>query len=153
MSSLVIPAPFWRRCAALVYDSLLLLGLFLTGTLIAVIVRDALGLVHEPIWAMRLWLLLLGFGFFGWSWTHGGRTPGMLAWRLQLRRIDGASVRWPVAFLRYCAAWPSWGLCGLGALWCLVDSRRRAVHDLIAGTEMVCLPAAARGQRAGETPA
>ena len=112
---------------------------------------------------LRAWLLLIGYGFFGWSWTRSGRTPGMLAWKLQLRRTDGSAVRWPVALLRYAAALLSWGGLVIGAIglammrhvplslalmccgvlsvgWSLLDPRRRALHDLVAGTEMVLLP-------------
>lgn len=160
---LIVPAPFWRRLAALIYDSLLVVGLCLSGTLIAVLVAHLFGAERPSQHALSAWLLLIGYGFFGWSWTRSGRTPGMLAWKLQLRRTDGSAVRWPVALLRYAAALLSWGGLVIGAIglammrhvplslalmccgvlsvgWSLLDPRRRALHDLVAGTEMVLLP-------------
>jgi len=151
MMDLIKPAPLWRRMAALSYDSLLLIGLWLSGTLIAVLLRDAAHASNAPHWLMRLWLMAIGFGFFGWSWTHGGRTPGMLAWRIQLRRTDGGPVLWSMAFVRYCAAWLSW-LTVLGALWSLRDPRRRALHDIIAGTEMIVLPKRGTSDPGDATP-
>lgn len=136
MTELTRPAPLWRRFAALIYDGLLLVGLALAGTLLLLLFLRLFGMQQAPVALQRAWMLCIGFGFFGWSWTHGGRTPGMLAWKLQVRREDGSPVRWPIALLRYVAAIASW-ISVIGVLWCLFDARRRALHDLAAGTEMV----------------
>lgn len=140
MNSIIYPAPLWRRLLASVYDGLLLLAMWMLGLIADVMVRDQLfGLSRD--WAMlRIYLFLIGLVFFGWFWIHGGQTLGMRVWRLQVRRDDGASLRWPIATLRYAAAYLSWGLAGAGMLWCLVDGRRRAFHDILAGTEVVVLP-------------
>ena len=139
MTDMPIPAPLWRRLAAALYDVLLLLGLWLGALLVMVIPAGAAEL-RLPAALVRAVLFLLSFGFFGWFWTHGGQTLGMRAWRLQLRRLDGAPLSWPQSMLRFVAAIPSWGLAGLGMLWCLVDRNRRGWHDLVAGTEVIVLP-------------
>ena len=139
MSELPLPAPLWRRLAAALYDVLLLLGIWMAADLVLVMVSGLAGFALTPA-LVRALLFFVSFGFFGWFWTHGGQTLGMRAWRLRLRRDDGQPMRWPTAMLRFAAAIPSWGLAGLGMLWCLVDRQRRSWHDLIAGSEVVVEP-------------
>lgn len=139
MPTPIIPAPLWRRLLAAIYDGLLLLALWMVAALVDVIVRDALYLPRSNL-SFQIFLFLLGLVFFGWFWTHGGQTLGMRAWRLQVRREDGATLRWPIAATRYAGAFLSWGCAGLGVLWCLLDGKRRAWHDILAGTEVVVLP-------------
>ena len=160
-----IPAPLWRRLASAFYDGLVLLGLCMAALLIEMIVREQVfGLGRHTLW-MQLYLFLVGLGFFGWFWTHGGETLGMRAWRLQVRRLDGAPLRWPIATVRYAVMLATWmavlapTLLGLPhfaastalmpvALVCvlvtlaagvmmLLEPRRRAICDWVAGTEVV----------------
>ncbi|MBI2383871.1 MAG: RDD family protein [Gammaproteobacteria bacterium] len=139
MSSPVLPAPFWRRLASALYDGLLLLGVWMSALWLDVLVRDLLDL--ERSWpALRACLFLVGFAFCGWFWTHGGQTLGMRAWRLQVRCADGAAPSWSRAVLRYAVAWLAWMPLGAGVLWSLLDSRRRAWHDIASDTELVLLP-------------
>jgi uncharacterized RDD family membrane protein YckC len=106
-----VPAPLWRRLAAACYDALLLLAIWMVALLAALFAQQLFGLARNDH-ADALLLFLAGLGFFGWSWTHGGQTLGMRAWRLQLRRDDGAAVRWPVAAARYALMLMIW-LAGL----------------------------------------
>lgn len=123
---------------------------------------------HWPLFLRALYLLV-GLAFFGWFWVHRGQTLGMLAWRLRVRSSDGGTLRWPAAASRYAVMLPSWALalgtilltvlpgkiagaqahsyavgCALAtlalALSAQLDSRRRTLHDRIAGTEVVLLP-------------
>lgn len=141
---LVVPAPLWRRLAAAAYDALLLAALWMVLAVLDVVVRATLGLPHEPH-VLRALLLLSGLGFFGWFWTHGG-SPGMRAWRLELRRTDGRRVGWPTACARYVFAWLAWLPAGLGVLWSAVDAQRRAWHDRASGTELVLRTADVSGR-------
>jgi uncharacterized RDD family membrane protein YckC len=61
----------------------------------------------------------------------------MRAWRIQVRNVDGNPVSWTSAMLRFAVAAFSWGLGGLGMLWCLIDKRKRSWHDLAAETEVI----------------
>ena len=133
------PAPLWRRLAAAFYDAFLLLALWMVALWLDIVVRDALGLDRN--WAvLRAGLFLVGLGFFGWFWTHGGQTLGMRAWRLQLRRADGRPVNWITSAVRYAGAWIAWAPLGAGVLWCVLDRRRLAWHDRMSGTELVLAP-------------
>lgn len=136
MNGLAIPAPLWRRLAATVYDVLLLAGLWLSTLLLVVLPLKVVGFEAGPA-LIRALLFTVTFGFFSWFWTHGGQTLGMRAWRLQLRRVDGAPLSWPLAMRRFAWALLLWLP---GWLWLLADTRRLAWHDRLSGTELVLLP-------------
>lgn len=168
MSKLIVPAPLWRRLLAAVYDGLVLIGLWSAAVLLEMLIRDQLLGLPKHRLGLQLYLLAVGLFFFGWSWTHGGQTLGMRAWRLQVRRLDGAALRWPIAAARFCATLLMWSAALLpalilvpqyaesatmrtaaliGALATLaaaaqqrLDGRRRAWSDWISGTEVVELP-------------
>ena len=107
MTAPVLPASPWRRLVAACYDGLLLLAIWMVTLLASLFVHSLFGLERNDHFN-SLCLFLAGLVFFGWSWTHGGQTLGMRSWRLQLRRVDGAAVRWPVAALRYALMLASW---------------------------------------------
>lgn len=110
MSELILPAPLWRRLAASIYDGLLLIALWMvTLLLVCLPLNGVLGL--PPGNAINRGLLLIvALGFFVWFWTRGGQTLGMRAWRLQVRRGEGALLRLPVAVVRAMALLIYWGL-------------------------------------------
>jgi len=144
------PAGLTRRLAAAAYDGLLLVAAWLAATAVL------MPLVRAPIPAHSGWfqayLIAVSFLFFGWFWTHGGQTLGMRAWRLRVVSADGGRVPWRRALLRFLAAALSWGLAGLGVLWCLADAKRRTVHDRLSGTRVVLLPAPAVRPRRRNKP-
>ena len=168
MSNLIVPAPLWRRLFASVYDGLVFLGLIMSTLFVEMLVREnLLGMAKNMTWLQGL-LFGVGLFFFGWFWVHGGQTLGMRAWRLQVRRLDGAPLRWPIATVRYTVMLATWlavlmpSLLGIpryaaqpgidaAALACvllsiavaalmLVESKRRAPCDFAAGTEVVVVP-------------
>lgn len=109
MSEFTVPAPLWRRFAASIYDGLLLVGLWMVTLLLSLPLNKLFGL--GPGNALtRAMLFLIGLGFFAWFWTRGGQTLGMRAWRLQVRREQGALLRLPIAAVRYTAMLAWWGL-------------------------------------------
>lgn len=140
-----VPSPgLARRLAALLYDSLLLVALWLaTGALFLAISGGQLTAPDRPLWLLygyRLALLGVTFGFYGWFWTHGGQTLGMRAWRLKLVSTDGGPVGWPAALRRFLAACVSLAALGLGFLWVVLDREHCAWHDRLSGTRMLLLP-------------
>ena len=139
MNGIVLPAPLWRRLASAGYDALLLAAIWMVVTMADLFLRGAAGLALN-VHALRAELLIVATLFFAASWTHGGQTLGMRAWRLQLRRVDGRALDWPTALARYAFAWLAWLPLGLGVLWCAIDARKRAWHDALSGTEVGLLP-------------
>lgn len=168
MSQSPVPAPLWRRLIAAVYDGLVLLGLWMAALLLEMLVRENLFGLGKNFTVLQALMFGVGLAFFGWFWVHGGQTLGMRAWRLQVRRLDGAPLRWPISAVRYTAMIATWGLvltptlpalpryagntqlqaaalvCGLAALAIAAlmqfEARRRAPCDWAAGTEVVVTP-------------
>ena len=155
-----MPATLPRRLLALFYDLWAVIAILAMvgyacqratgGQLIA-----TAGHVETAWWYQPLQGLVLAAYFIA-SWLRGGQTLGMRPWRLRLVRTDGGPVRFPQAALRLLAgaapllllelarvlgtaaslwavllAWAIW------FAWALFNPRRRALHDLIAGTELI----------------
>lgn len=125
-----------RRLAALTYDGVILLGLTFFLTLVLVLVRGGRA-IPPGSWWFGLLLMGAGFGFFGWSWTHGGQTLGARAWRLRVETAGGERLGWKEAALRYLAAWLLLFPPGLGLLWSHWDRGGLAWHDRLSGTRIV----------------
>lgn len=128
-----------RRLAAVLYDSLLLGAVLLVATTPSLLFIDpkAPPTTH-PL--LTIWLFLVAFFFYAWFWVHGGQTLGMRAWRVRIQTRDGKPISWWQAMLRFIVALPSWGLLGLGFLWCLVDREKMTWHDRYSETVLVVVP-------------
>ncbi len=135
------PAGFWRRMAAILYDTLLLLAVYMfTAALLlpfthgaAITPQDSTPLTY----VLRAMLVAVTVGYFGVSWTRTGRTLGMQAWKIRVVRGDGSRLRWRDVLARLAAALLSWAPAGLGFLWILFDRERRAWHDRLTRTRVV----------------
>jgi len=107
-----------------------------------------------PIWYQALQGAVVAAYFIG-SWRRGGQTLGMRPWRIRVTRDDGGTPTLQQALIRVLvAAAPLvllllepviglratlWTLLVAWACWFAVaafDSRRRALHDIAAGTEV-----------------
>lgn len=131
------PAVLWRRLAALLYDSLLLLALWFLATAMLLPLTHGEAIASNPL--LSTYLLFISFFFYGWFWTHGGQTLGMRSWRLQLRNLRPGPVTWLQVLLRFMTALPATLLLGLGFLWMLVDKRKLTWHDRYSETSIVQL--------------
>jgi uncharacterized RDD family membrane protein YckC len=127
-------APLARRLGALLYDALLLLALLFAFTLLLIIARGGRALPPITIWCEAC---LVAFAFCGLSWTRGGQTVGMKAWRIRVVARDAGSLDWPRAALRFFASWLSLLPAGLGYWWALVDRERCCWHDRLSGTRVI----------------
>lgn len=136
-----------RRLASLLYEQMLLLGVLALTFLVPYLILGVAWGIEAPGWVEWLHLfLVLGF-YFVWYWHRGGQTLAMQTWRLQL--VDARSGTPPPlrqAVLRYALSWPSMLFFGAGVLWCLFDRERQFLHDRLAGTRIVLLPAGGTGR-------
>ncbi len=130
-----------RRLAAIFYDTLLITALLMLVTWLLLPLTGGRAIAAEsPAWwmlAYRGLLLAVLVAYFGFCWTRGGQTLGMLAWRIRVVRANGARLRWRDAALRLAAALLSWLAAGLGYLWLLVDRDKLTWHDRLSGTRVV----------------
>lgn len=133
-------APLTRRLISLVYESLLLGAVIVVFFLLPQTLLGVFAGVATPPGGLMAHFFLLLLVYFCWFWLHGGQTLAMKTWRVCLTDISGKPLRPMQAVLRYCGAWASIGLGGLGLLWALVDQDKQFLHDRIAGTRLVELP-------------
>jgi uncharacterized RDD family membrane protein YckC len=130
------PSGLLRRLGALVYDAILMAGVLFAATLALLPLRGGEAF-HPHDLVFSAYLLIVGFVFCGWFWTHGGQTLGMRAWKIRLLACDGGPVSWRRAAIRYLCAWMSLGLFGLGYLWVWLDPHKRSWHDWASGTHVI----------------
>lgn len=130
------PAGLLRRLGAMVYDSLLILALWMFTLFPLVVVSN--DFVYGP--AVRSLLFLEMYLFFAYFWVRRGQTLGMLAWRIAVHSDDGGAVTLLQATLRFFGAMASFACLGLGYLWILFDPERRSWSDLISSSRILLLP-------------
>ena len=121
-----------RRLMAIIYDILLLLAVLFIATSVAMALNH--GEAIEPGQSLYpfyiVYLIIISFFFYGWFWTHGGQTLGMKTWKMKLVHINGETITWSLAFIRFISAAASWAAAGLGFLWSLVQPEKRTWHDI-----------------------
>ena len=151
--------PLWRRLIALVYDLVAVLAIVMVvGLVCQLATRGQLittnGQVHIAWWYQPLQGLVVA-AYFMVSWLRGGQTLGMRPWRIRVTASGGTKPSLRQALIRVITAalplallllMPVFGLhatlwivATVWVIWfavALFNSRRRAVHDLAAGTEV-----------------
>jgi uncharacterized RDD family membrane protein YckC len=151
--------PLWRRLLALLYDLVAVIAIVMVvGLLCELATHGQLIATHGQVqiawWYQPLQALVVA-AYFIVSWRRGGQTLGMRPWRIRVTAQNGSRPSLVQACVRAIAAAlpllllllaPAFGL--HAALWAvaaawivgfataLFDARRRAVHDLIAHTEI-----------------
>ncbi|WP_257284130.1 RDD family protein [Endozoicomonas sp. SESOKO1] len=144
------PAPVWRRAAAMLYDSLLILALlFVAGFLnlfiqIQVFGDEQLKTMTEEGYNLGgpffyAALMVIVYGFFGLFWTRSGQTPGMQAWRIKVVNNDNHLISPRQSIIRFLIAIPSLSLAGIGFLWAVIDQQRRSWQDLASSSRVILL--------------
>jgi uncharacterized RDD family membrane protein YckC len=137
------PASLWLRVAAVVYDLFPLIALWMaTAGLLLLAMHGNVDVAHPPgayRIALRVALLAVSAAYFVVSWSRGGQTIGMRAWRLRVVAADGGRLPWTRALLRFVVALCSLAVLGLGFIWCLFDRERRGWHDIATQSRLVQL--------------
>lgn len=128
------PASLIRRLMAMVYDTLLVIALWMVLGGIAVAINHGQA-VQGPLWKSVLFVST--YLFFAYFWTRSGQTLGMIAWHLRVQTAEGGHISWSQALLRFLFAIPSALLLGLGYWWILLTDERLAWHDRISDTRVV----------------
>jgi len=125
-----------RRLLAMIYDAVILLGLLMLGSALALPFGETEKIAFQDFW-FTLWLLLVCFAYLGGCWHYGGMTVGMRAWRVNLIDSGGGTVSWPRCLLRFLVGIVSLTAIGLGFVWALFDRQNRAWHDIAGHTVLI----------------
>jgi uncharacterized RDD family membrane protein YckC len=125
------------RGTAFAVDLLVVGTIFVVGSALVGLASAAVG-GFEPEWvavaiAGASGLLLL-VAYFAGFWSITGQTPGMRLLRIRVSGPDGRPPGFARALVRLAGAWLAIVPLCLGLLPILVDDRRRALQDYIAGT-------------------
>jgi len=129
-----------RRMAAIVYDALLNLALWIIVALVFIGFNKGEAIETYQNLPLQVALAIVSYTFFVGYWTRVGRTLGMQSWGLQLETPDGGKPTLLTASVRFFAAILSWAPAGLGFLWQLWDKDKLTWHDRISGTRLVHYP-------------
>ena len=137
-------ASLWRRLAALAYDSLVVLALFI---LMGFVVVGIYNLSHDGQFPGELpkavnmsILFCICFFYYSHSWRFGGQTIGMKAWRLKLVNLEPKPMQLSQYMLRTAIGFFSLMLFGIGFFWALFDTKHRSWHDMASLTRVVFIP-------------
>ena len=145
------PAPLWRRIAAIVYDSILLIAMWFVTTMVYLTVKgmvigvEAMKALAESDqsrsdYVLTAVLFQVTFLFFTYFWCKSGQTLGMQAWRIKLVSSNEIPISWKQCILRFASACISAIIVGLGYLWMLWDSNKSTWHDRFSQTRIVLVP-------------
>ena len=144
------PAPLWRILAAMAYDSILVIAIWMVVTFIILSffgVENARTLegeavVLDPIYKNITFtaMIVSAWAFYGWFWTHSGQTLGMQAWRIRVVSKQGQPITVAQSVVRFGAAMVSWLLLGIGYWMMLFNSEKETLHDKVSNTRLVSVP-------------
>ena len=153
------PCPLWLRLFAVVYDLLIVVAIVMVVGLLCQLATGGRlirtdGPAVIPVWYQLLQALVVSAYLIS-SWLFGGQTVGMRPWHIRLTDRNGGSPTPQQAVLRLLVAAapmlvlalaPELGLRAtlwtMGLVWAvwfavsLFDPRRRALHDIVAATEL-----------------
>jgi uncharacterized RDD family membrane protein YckC len=129
-----------RRLLSLLYETLLLAALLLAGMVPFALLSGGWDDPLKRALTQCYLLALTGF-YFVWQWRRGGQTLAMKTWRIRLVTPDGNALSTSRALRRYAYAVLSTALGGAGFAWALFDRDRQFLHDRLAGTRIIFVPA------------
>ena len=126
----------WRRLLVIVYDTVILVGLLMLGSALALPFGDNPKIALQDM-GFTLWLSLVCFAYLGGCWHYLGMTVGMRAWRVTLISVDGGGISWSACLLRFLIGAVSLLVFGIGFVWVLFDQQNRSWHDIAAQTLLI----------------
>jgi uncharacterized RDD family membrane protein YckC len=134
-------AGFASRFAAYIVDAGVSTGLFMLALAavsfaVGVVTSKSIDWNTNDTWAGIAYVVWL-FIYFAYSWAASGKTFGMALLGVRVVGGDGADAGARRAVVRTLAFPLSFLLLGLGFVGIVLGGRRRALHDVIAGTVVI----------------
>ena len=130
-------ASLFRRLAAILYDSLLIIAMWLITTLLLVAFINDGAALQGPLFQFGLYFEACLF--YSYFWRLRGQTLGMQVWKIKLISPSLQTLSWQECFARLFFALVSVSMLGLGFIWMLFDPERLTWHDRASGTRVVLL--------------
>ena len=130
-------AGLFRRLAAILYDSLLIIAMWLITTLLLVAFINDGAALQGPLFQFGLYFEACLF--YSYFWRLRGQTLGMQVWKIKLVSPSLQTLSWQECFARLFFALVSVSMLGLGFVWMLFDPERLTWHDRASGTRVVLL--------------
>lgn len=87
-----------KRIAASIYDLFLLLGVWFAVGSFAVWIN---GGIIEAKWIGPFLVFVSTWIFYGYFWTHGGKTLGMAVWKFEIYSIDENRINFQKVSIRF----------------------------------------------------
>ena len=133
-------AGFFKRVFSLIYDSLMVIGIMLSLSLLLVLVNG--GSTEENKFASLIQFLIITFSgpcFYTYFWlTNNGQTLGMQAWKIQLISTNnGLSVK--DCLYRCFISVISFLIFGIGYFLILFRKDNKSLSDLVTNTQIIDL--------------
>ena len=130
-------AGLFRRLAAILYDSQLIIAMWLITTLLLVAFINDGAALQGPLFQFGLYFEACLF--YSYFWRLRGQTLGMQVWKIKLVSPSLQTLSWQECFARLFFALVSVSMLGLGFIWLLFDPERLTWHDRASGTRVVLL--------------
>ena len=137
-------AGFWVRVLAYLLDSILLITVQTTLSILINLTIGMLGIATEgdPAINTIIWLFgaVLSISYAVFFTGYCGQTPGKMVLRIKVIRTDGSPINYGRAALReVLGKFISGILLGIGYLMVAFDNRKQGLHDKIADTYVIKL--------------
>ena len=127
-------AGFFRRLAAIVYDSFLIVAIWIISTVLIVALLSDGEAVSGP--GFQLFLYVEAATFYVYFWRVKGQTLGMQVWKIRTVNDSGEILTLSECMVRLFFATFSIVFLGLGFVWILFDKDNLAWHDRASGTKV-----------------
>ncbi len=135
-----LKAPFLLRCGALLIDYIFLVSVPLTAIFVGRLMgNDGAKLLNSELsnagWLIMVLLGLTNFVIFP---MFAGQSVGKMLTGLRVVKSDGAIPSFKSLLFRHLIGYPITILTGgLGLLFSIFNAKGRALHDYLAGTEVI----------------
>jgi uncharacterized RDD family membrane protein YckC len=139
-----------RRCAAMLYDFLLILAVWAVTTAVLVNIVGH-GQSINGLWFQTV-LYLEWMGFYVFFWRIKGQSLGMQVWKIRALTFDGELMSLARCIARFLGATMSFACLAIGFIWMLFDARQLTWYDRMTSSQVIYLgdkPYASERIRAG----
>ena len=120
-----------KRIAASIYDLFLLLGVWFAVGSFAVWIN---GGIIEVKWIGPSLVLTSTWIFYGYFWTHGGKTLGMAVWKFEIYSLDNNKINLKQISIRFFVNVITFLLAGLPLIMMYFSKKNLSISDSLSGT-------------------